>query len=113
MPLPVLLHWSAMVEGAMRIDRFLWFVRLAKTRSAAQAIAERGHLRIDGRAIDRAHCPVRVGNVLTFAAHDQVRVIRVEALPARRGPAPEAQACYQDLIAGSTPGGTVRDPGSE
>ena len=94
----------------MRIDRFLWFVRLAKTRSAAQAIAEKGRLRIDGRPIDRAHCPVRVGNVLTFAAYDQVRVIRVEALPTRRGPAPEAQACYQDLVAGSTPAGAVRDP---
>jgi ribosome-associated heat shock protein Hsp15 len=99
-----------MGEGAMRIDRFLWFVRLAKTRSAAQAIAEKGRLRIDGRPIDRAHCPVRIGNVLTFAAYDQVRVIRVEALPTRRGPAPEAQACYQDLVAGSTPAGAVRDP---
>lgn len=94
----------------MRIDRFLWFVRLAKTRSAAQAIAEKGRLRIDGRPIDRAHCPVRIGNVLTFAAYDQVRVIRVEALPTRRGPAPEAQACYQDLVAGSTPVGAMRDP---
>jgi ribosome-associated heat shock protein Hsp15 len=88
-----------MADG-MRIDRFLWFVRLAKTRSAAQAIAEKGRLRIDGRAIDRAHCPVRIGNVLTFAANDRVRVIRIEALPVRRGPAPEAQACYQDLIVG-------------
>jgi ribosome-associated heat shock protein Hsp15 len=77
------------MADAMRIDRFLWFVRLAKTRSAAQAIAEKGRLRIDGRAIDRAHCPVRIGNVLTFAANDRVRVIRVEALPTRRGPAPE------------------------
>ena len=97
----------------MRIDRFLWFVRLAKTRRAAQTIAEKGHLRIDGRPIDRAHCPVRIGNVLTFAVADQVRVIRVEALPARRGPAPEAQGCYPDLIAGSTPADTVRDPASE
>ena len=90
------------MADAMRIDRFLWFVRLAKTRSDAQAIAEKGRLRIDGRAIDRAHCPVRIGNVLTFAANDRVRVIRVEALPTRRGPAPEAQACYQDLIAGKS-----------
>ena len=51
--------------------------------------------------------------MLTFAAHDQVHVIRIEALPLRRGPAPEAQACYQDLVAGHTPVGTVRDPASE
>lgn len=85
-----------MADG-MRLDRFLWWVRLAKTRSAAQAIAADGHLRIDGRPVDRAHTCVRVGNVLTFATHGRVRVVRVEALPHRRGPAPEAQGCYQDL----------------
>ncbi|HEU0045345.1 RNA-binding S4 domain-containing protein [Sphingomonas sp.] len=83
----------------MRLDRFLWWARLAKTRSAAQAIAADGRLRIDGRAVGRAHVAVRVGNVLTYAAGSQVRVLRVEALPTRRGPAPEAQACYADLAA--------------
>ena len=81
----------------MRLDRFLWWARLARTRSAAQAIAADGRLRIDGRAVDRAHAAVRVGNVLTYAAHGRVRVVRVEVLPIRRGPAPEAQACYIDL----------------
>lgn len=81
----------------MRLDRFLWFVRLAKTRSFAQDAAEARRLRIDGRVIDRAHAPVRVGNILTFSLNDRVRVIRIEALPTRRGPAPEARACYTDL----------------
>ena len=82
---------------SQRLDRFLWFVRLVKTRSLAQAIAEEGRLRIDGRIVDRAHAPVRPGNVLTFALNGRVRVIRVEALPERRGPAPEAGKCYADL----------------
>ena len=81
----------------MRLDRFLWWARLAKTRSAAQAIAADGHLRIDGRAVDRAHAAVRVGNVLTYAAHGRVRVVRIAALPARRGPALEAQTCYEEI----------------
>lgn len=81
----------------MRLDRFLWFVRLAKTRPVAQQIAETARLRIDGRVIDRAHAAVRVGDVLTFALHGRVRVIRIEALPERRGPAPEARQCYTDL----------------
>jgi len=85
----------------MRLDRFLWWSRLSKTRSAAQALAEGGRLRIDGRAVDRAHCPVRAGNVLTFALNDRVRVIRVDALPHRRGPPPEAKLCYQELATGS------------
>lgn len=83
--------------GAMRVDRFLWFARLAKTRSFAQQVAEARHLRIDGRVIDRAHAPVRIGNVLTFPLHGRVRVVRVEALPPRRGPPVEARACYFDL----------------
>ena len=91
-----------MPEGSMRLDKFLWFARVAKTRSFAQALAERGHLRIDGRPIDRAAAPVRVGNILTFATHrGDIRTIRVEALPVRRGPPSEAQGCYQDLTAGS------------
>jgi ribosome-associated heat shock protein Hsp15 len=81
----------------MRLDRFLWFVRLAKSRDVAQAMAAEGRLRIDGRPVDRAHAAVRVGNILTFFKAGSVRVLRVETLPTRRGPAPEAQACYRDL----------------
>ena len=87
---------------SMRLDKFLWFARIVKTRSFAQAMAEQGHLRIDGRAIDRAAAPVRVGNILTFATyHGEVRTLRVEALPVRRGPPNEAQGCYQDLASGN------------
>ena len=85
-------------EGTtMRLDRFLWWARLAKTRSAAQAIAADGRLRIDGRPVSRSAAAIRIGNVIVWAAGDRVRVVRVEALPTRRGPAPEAQGCYTDL----------------
>lgn len=90
-----------MAEGALRLDKFLWFARLAKTRTAAQDLVEHGRLRIDGRVIERASAPVRVGSVLTFAHHGRVRVLRVDALPIRRGPAPEAAACITDLAAQS------------
>jgi ribosome-associated heat shock protein Hsp15 len=89
---------AAEPDGTMRLDRFLWFARIAKTRPFARGLAESGHLRIDGRAVDRPAAPVRIGNVLTFADHrGQVRALRVEALPARRGPAAEARLCYVDL----------------
>jgi ribosome-associated heat shock protein Hsp15 len=81
----------------MRLDKFLWFARLAKTRSAAQAIAASGHLRIDSRVVDRAHVAIRTGQVIAFAQGPRVRVLRIEALPVRRGPAPEAQICYTEL----------------
>jgi ribosome-associated heat shock protein Hsp15 len=84
--------------NAMRLDRFLWFTRIVKTRGFAQGLATDGHLRLDGRVIDRAAAPVRVGSVLTFATHrGEIRALRVLALPARRGPPAEARACYEDL----------------
>src|SRR3569623_2417005 len=96
---PRLPRWVRRVaEGAaMRLDRFLWFARFARTRSAAQALAEDGHLRISGRPATSRHAPVRVGDVLTFVRGAQVSVVRVEALPLRRGPAPDARASYTDL----------------
>ena len=93
-----------MAEDTIRLDRFLWFARLAKTRSAAQTIAEAGMLRLDGRRIERAAAPVRVGCIIAFPLHGKVRVLRVEALPKRRGPPAEAAALYTSLqIASSNP----------
>ena len=85
----------------MRIDKFLCFVRLVKTRALAQKLVEDGHLRIDGKPTNRAAAEVKVGSVLTFPLNDRVRVLKVEALPERRGPAAEAQACYTDLNSAS------------
>lgn len=85
-----------MADG-LRIDKFLWFARIVKTRSLAQALAEKGRLRLNGRVIDKAHAPVRVGDVLSFARRGEVRVLRIEALPTRRGPASEARALYSEV----------------
>jgi ribosome-associated heat shock protein Hsp15 len=89
------------VADSIRLDKFLWFARIVKTRALAQSMAEDGRIRIAGRIADRAHAAVRVGDVLSFAQRGSVRVLRIEALPARRGPAPEARALYTDLSAGS------------
>jgi ribosome-associated heat shock protein Hsp15 len=85
------------VADGLRLDKFLWFARIVKTRALAQAMAEQGRLRVNGRVIDRAHAPVRVGDVLSFALSGNVRVLRIEALPVRRGPPSEARALYSEL----------------
>lgn len=82
----------------MRIDKFLWFARLARSRSAAQTLAEAGLVRLDGRRVDRAHALVRPGAVIALMHGGGVRVLRIEALPHRRGPAPEAAQLYTDLV---------------
>jgi ribosome-associated heat shock protein Hsp15 len=81
----------------VRIDKLLWFLRLAKTRPLAQALAEEGHIRLNGRRVDRAHQKIAVGDVLTVPIAAGVRVIEVLSIPVRRGPAGEAQGCYRVL----------------
>jgi ribosome-associated heat shock protein Hsp15 len=90
------------VADSLRLDKFLWFARIVKTRALAQTLAEEGRIRIGGRLVDRAHAPVRIGDVLSFAQHGAVRVLKVEALPARRGPPTEARALYTEIAEDSS-----------
>jgi ribosome-associated heat shock protein Hsp15 len=85
------------VADSLRLDKFLWFARIVKTRALAQTLAEEGRIRLNSRLIDRAHAPVRIGDVLSFAQRGAVRVLKVEALPGRRGPPAEGRALYSEL----------------
>ncbi len=85
------------MADSLRLDKFLWFARIVKTRALAQQLAEGGRLRLSGRIVDKAHVPVRVGDVLSFAVRGTVRVLRIEALPKRRGPPAEARALYSSI----------------
>ena len=85
------------MADTIRLDKFLWFARIVKTRALAQTMAEGGRLRLAGRVVDRAHASVRVGDVLSFAQRGQVRVLRIEAIPVRRGPPAEARALYSEV----------------
>lgn len=81
----------------MRIDRFLHCIRLVKSRTLAQHVVEAGHVRIDGKRVEKSADEVRVGSTIALPLHGQVRVLRVLSLPTRRGPASEARACYEEL----------------
>ncbi|MDK2760702.1 MAG: RNA-binding S4 domain-containing protein [Sphingopyxis sp.] len=78
----------------IRLDKLLWFLRFARSRSMAQAMIEAGHIRLDGRRVTRSSCAVHVGTMLVLPVGERIEVIRVLTIPVRRGPAPEAQACY-------------------
>ena len=83
----------------MRIDRYLHCIRLVKSRTLAQALIEQGTTRINGKRIDKASEPVKLGSVIALPLRGQVRIIRVLALPVRRGPASEARAAYEEIEA--------------
>lgn len=91
----------------MRIDRYLHCIRLVKSRSLAQGLIDTGYVRIDGKRVIKSSEAVRVGSTIALPLHQHVRVLRVVALPARRGPPAEARACYVEL--GPRPGGTEVD----
>ena len=93
---------SPSAAGSIRLDKLLWYLRLARSRSLAQAMVVAGHIRLDGRRVTRASCAVHVGQVLVLPVGEHIEVIRLLALPERRGPAPEAQACYVRLGTGTS-----------
>lgn len=83
----------------MRIDKLLWFLRFARSRGVAQKWVDEGHIRRNGTRVERTHQAIEPGDVLTLPLARKVLVIEILALPARRGPAEEARACYRELDA--------------
>ena len=81
----------------MRIDLLLHRMRLTKSRTSAQSLVDTGYIRIDGRRIEKPSEQVHAGSVIALPLHGEVRILRILALPPRRGPPPEARACYEEL----------------
>jgi ribosome-associated heat shock protein Hsp15 len=80
-----------------RIDKWLCFARMVKTRTLAATIVSRGQVRLNKTRVIKPSHEVGPGDVLTLAVHGRVRVIKVMAIGARRGPASEAKSLYEDL----------------
>lgn len=83
----------------MRLDRYLFFIRLVKSRTLAQSIIEEGKVRVDGRRVAKTSEEIRLGSLIALPLRGEVRVIRVTGLPSRRGPSPEARQHYQEIEA--------------
>ena len=96
-----------------RLDKWLWFARVVKTRALAAKLVSAGHVRLNSVRAAGPDKPVRPGDVLTIALERQVRVLRVVAPGERRGPYEEARRLYDDLTAppdASSPQSSL-DPG--
>lgn len=86
--------------SVIRIDKLLWYLRFAGNRTMAKKLANKGHVRLNGRRVDRAHMMVRQGDILTIPQGREVHVIRISALPLRRGSASDVQTCFERLRTG-------------
>jgi len=73
-------------------------VRLFKSRSLASEAVGGGKVKLDGERVKPAH-EVRVGQIVSVTLGDRAIEVQILALPARRGPAAQAQACYAETAA--------------
>lgn len=80
----------------LRLDKWLWFARLARTRSLAARLCGEGCVTIGGRDNVKPHNLVRVGDVIVVELPRERRRLIVRALGERRGPPAEAQLLYEE-----------------
>lgn len=82
----------------MRLDKWLWSARLYKTRAVAAEAIEKGRVHVNGQPAKRSR-ELRCGDLLALrqgAQGEIARVLRVQALSDKRGPAPQAQRLYAE-----------------
>lgn len=84
-----------MDDDTLRIDKWLWHTRFYKTRGLAARAVSGGHVHVNGERVKPSRT-VRVGDRLEVTRDRLTWRVSVLALPARRGPAPEAEACYHE-----------------
>ncbi|MFN3746613.1 MAG: RNA-binding S4 domain-containing protein [Hyphomicrobiaceae bacterium] len=97
---------AAQGGGELRLDKWLWYARVVKSRTLAAGLVEEGKVRLNRERTTKPSQIVRIGDVLTIAVGPRVRVLEVTAIGTRRGPAREAQALYVDR----TPPTTAANP---
>jgi ribosome-associated heat shock protein Hsp15 len=88
-------------ETRQRLDKWLWFARVVKTREAAATLVESGHVRLNGNKTLKPGHDVKPGDTLTVVLNTRVRVLHIEGLAERRGPAEAARLLYRE--AGASP----------
>lgn len=89
--------------SAQRIDKWLFFARVVKSRSLAKKLVTAGHVRINRDKTDSPSKTVRPGDVLTITLDRRVLVLKVLDGGTRRGPYEEARLLYEDLTPPEVP----------
>jgi ribosome-associated heat shock protein Hsp15 len=84
-------------ETSQRLDKWLWFARIAKSRTLAATAVTEGKIKVNRVKAEKASQLVKVGDVITSRITRTIKVLKVVAIGTRRGPAPEAQRLYDDL----------------
>ena len=83
--------------GLQRLDKWLWFVRVIKTRTQAAALVTEGKVRVNKVRVEKPSQSLRPGDVVTVTVRGHIRVLKMVAPGVRRGPPVEARTLYEDL----------------
>lgn len=81
----------------IRLDKWLFFARIVKSRTLAAKFIGAGHVRINGEKTNQPSQNVKPDDVLTISLERAVKIVKIKQCGTRRGPAPEAQTLYDDL----------------
>lgn len=92
-----------MTPGRIRLDKWLWAARFARSRTAAQTLCTAGLIRVGGLRVEKASREIRIGDILTIPMAHDVLVVRVLGGAERRlGPA-AARGLYEVLEDDASP----------
>jgi ribosome-associated heat shock protein Hsp15 len=80
-----------------RLDKWLWFARIVKSRTLAAKLVTEGRIRVNAVRVETPAKTIGPGDVLTIALEREVKVLRVLGSAERRGPYSEARLLYEDL----------------
>jgi ribosome-associated heat shock protein Hsp15 len=84
-----------MTESTPRIDKWLWSVRITKTRADAAELCRSGHVKVNGKAV-KPSAKLVVGDRIETRVHELERIVVVTKLISTRVGAPLAAECYDD-----------------
>ena len=84
-------------KKTLRLDIYLYYIRLFKSRSIATKFILTNRLRISGQVTQKPHKMISVGDVLTITINDNIKILKVLDIPSRRGPYPESLNFYEDI----------------
>ena len=84
-------------KKTLRLDIYLYYIRIFKSRSIATKFVLTNRLRISGQVTQKPHKMISVGDVLTMTINDNIKILKVLDIPSRRGPYPESLKFYEDI----------------
>jgi ribosome-associated heat shock protein Hsp15 len=84
-------------KKTIRLDLYLFYIRLFKSRNLATKFITTSRVRIAGQVTQKPHKLISIDDILTIPINDKVKILKIINIPNRRGPFLESILYYEDL----------------